>query len=94
MKQQERITWSEEYVRKKIEERIRDCYKSQAIRDQINEDSINRAYRRYLGRPDASLNQCDGCMNGLTVKNGMHLDSNDRPIMVCTKKRYQGHEME
>ena len=34
------------------------------------------------------INQCDGCMRGLPVKDGIHFDG-EKPYMGCTKDRYE-----
>jgi hypothetical protein len=33
-------------------------------------------------------NQCDGCRRGLKLKDGIHVDANNHPVMACTKPLY------
>lgn len=34
------------------------------------------------------LNQCDGCARNLPIINGLHRDSNWRPVMTCCARLY------
>ena len=34
------------------------------------------------------VNQCDGCRQGLPVKDGLHVKSDGHPFMACTRSRY------
>lgn len=39
-----------------------------------------------------TTNQCDGCMSGLPLVGGTHVDSNGTPVMVCQRSRYTESE--
>ena len=39
--------------------------------------------------PDVGdANQCDGCMRGLPITNGIHAERDGRPYMCCSRNRY------
>lgn len=35
-----------------------------------------------------SINQCDGCRQGLPIVNGLHMKADGHPFMACTRDRY------
>lgn len=37
-------------------------------------------------------NQCDGCMAGMPLEGGLHVDSSNKPVMVCQRSRYNEGE--
>lgn len=36
------------------------------------------------------INQCDGCMRNLSIKNGIHREKDGSPYIMCTRDRYRG----
>lgn len=34
-------------------------------------------------------NQCDGCMSGLAVQDGLHIGRQGLPVMACQKSKYE-----
>lgn len=46
------------------------------------------ALEAELTRLFTPLNQCDGCMAGLQLRSGLHIDTDGKALMLCQKSKY------
>ena len=47
-----------------------------------------QALHDELVRLFTPLNQCDGCMAGLPLRSGLHIDTDGKALMLCQKSKY------
>ena len=47
-----------------------------------------QALQDELERLFTPLNQCDGCMAGLPLRSGLHIDPDGKALMLCQKSKY------
>ena len=50
--------------------------------------NARQALHDELVRLFTPLNQCDGCMAGLPLRNGLHIDTDGKALMLCQKSKY------
>lgn len=51
-------------------------------------DKTRQALQDELTRLFTPLNQCDGCMAGLPLRSGLHIDLDGKALMLCQKRKY------
>lgn len=57
-------------------------------RDGTNGYEARQALQDELVRLFTPLNQCDGCMAGLPLRSGLHIDTDGKALMLCQKSKY------
>lgn len=56
--------------------------------DQDSRYNARQALQDELTRLFTPLNQCDGCMAGLPLRSGLHIDLDGKALMLCQKSKY------
>lgn len=51
--------------------------------------AARQALEAELTRLFTPLNQCDGCMAGLPLRSGLHIDTDGKALMLCQKSKYE-----